>query len=59
MSRVHKRFVRFAMSTGLIGVAVLPGTCAMQLRDAAITGLAGFITDAVGVLLNSLIPITT
>ncbi len=57
MSRSYRRFVRFAMATGLIGSAVLPSACTMQLRDAAIAGLAGFITDAVAAILNAAVPL--
>jgi len=54
MTRITQRFLKFAVAAGL-GATLLQSTCSVELRDAALAGLAGFITDAVRVALESLI----
>jgi len=46
--------MKFAVAAG-VGATLLQSTCSVQLRDAALVGLTGFVTDAVRLLLDSIV----
>lgn len=54
MTRLCRGFMKFAVAAG-VGATLLQSTCSVQLRDAALVGLTGFVTDAVRLLLDSIV----
>lgn len=59
MSRIHRRFMKLVVSAGILGAGILPGTCGMQVRDAAVDGFSAFVGEAVTAVLGAMVPLDT
>jgi len=57
MVRKHQWTMKLMMSVCVLGAGVLPGvSCNMQVRDAAVNGVASFVGTTVTSILNGLVP---
>lgn len=59
MLRIRQRFMKLTLPACILGAGILPGTCGMQIRDAAVGGFASFVGDAVDAVLTTLVPLET
>ena len=57
MSNARKRFAKLAMTAAALAAGILPGSCALQLRDAAVDGLSSFTSNTVAEVLNSAVDV--
>ena len=57
MLRIHRRWKKVAAMCTVLGAGILPTTCPLEVRDAAISGLAQFVGDSVSALLSALVPV--
>ena len=59
MSKARRRFVKLAISASILGAGILPSSCQVRFRDAAINGALNYTTNTVSTALATLVPIGT
>ncbi|NOT02507.1 MAG: hypothetical protein HOP29_18020 [Phycisphaerales bacterium] len=59
MDRANRRFVRILVPWSVVTAGLLPGSCALQFRDALISATANFTAGTFVEILSSLIPVGT
>ena len=59
MLRTYHRIAKVALIVGIGSATVFQSNCGIQVRDAAVTGLAGFVADAVRAFFDIVIPINS
>lgn len=57
MDRANRRFVRILVPLSVLTAGLLPGSCALQFRDALISATANFTASTFVDFLAALIPV--
>ena len=57
MSKARKRFTKLATTAAVLAAGILPGSCSLQLRDAAVDGLSAFTSATINDVLSSAIDV--
>jgi hypothetical protein len=56
MKKMRKRFTKLAIVMSVVTAGIIPGSCAMKMRDAALNGVASVVTNTTAAYFGSFIP---